>query len=115
VQLLRALSKRPDYKAVHDGLPILGVDGTLTDVLAADSPARGKVYAKTGTLTWDDIMNDRTLLTSKALAGTMTAASGRSLILALYVNGVPLPKGVTSMREAKVLGTLCEIIYRHAP
>jgi len=115
VQLLRALSKRSDYKALHDGLPILGVDGTLADIIAADSPARGKVYAKTGTLSWDDVMNGRTLLTSKALAGTMTAASGRSLILALYVNGVPLPKGVTSLREAKVLGRLCEIIYQHAP
>ena len=76
---------------------------------------RGKVYAKTGTLTWDDVMNDRTLLTSKALAGTMTTASGRSLVVALYLNGVPLPKGATSMREGKVLGQLCEIIYQHAP
>jgi D-alanyl-D-alanine carboxypeptidase/D-alanyl-D-alanine-endopeptidase (penicillin-binding protein 4) len=115
VQLLQALSKRPDYKTFHAGLPILGVDGTLADSVAADSPARSKVYAKTGTLSWDDVMNGRTLLTSKALAGTMTTARGRSLILALYVNDVPLPKGVTSMREGKVLGKLCEIIYKHAP
>ena len=115
VQLLQELSKRPEYKALHDSLPILGVDGTLVDAVAADSPARGKVYAKTGTLTWDDVMNGRMLLTSKALAGTMITARGRSLILALYVNSVPLPKGVTSLREGKVLGTLCEIIYEHAP
>jgi D-alanyl-D-alanine carboxypeptidase/D-alanyl-D-alanine-endopeptidase (penicillin-binding protein 4) len=115
VQLLRALAKRSDYQALHAALPILGVDGTLVDAVAADSPARGKVYAKTGTLTWDDIMNGRTLLTSKALAGTMTTASGRSLIVALYVNGVPLPKGVTATREGKVLGELCEIIYQHTP
>jgi D-alanyl-D-alanine carboxypeptidase/D-alanyl-D-alanine-endopeptidase (penicillin-binding protein 4) len=115
VQLLRALAKRSDYKALQAGLPILGVDGTLVDAVAADSPARGKVYAKTGTLTWDDVMNGRTLLTSKALAGTMTTVSGRSSIVALYVNGVPLPKGVTSAREGKALGTLCEIIYQHAP
>ena len=115
VQLLRALSKRSDYQAFHAGLPILGVDGTLVDAVAADCPARGKVYAKTGTLSWDDVMNGRTLLTSKALAGTMTSARGRSLVVALYVNGVPLPKGVTSTREGKVLGTLCELIYQHAP
>src|SRR5262249_35633335 len=114
-QLLRALAKRPDFKAIHAGLPILGVDGTLADAVAADSPARGKVFAKTGTLTWDDLMNGRSLLTSKALAGTMTTARGRSLIFALYVNGVPLPKGVTANREGKVLGRLCEIIYQHAP
>src|SRR5262249_2467847 len=29
VQLLRELAKRSDYKAIHAGLPILGVDGTL--------------------------------------------------------------------------------------
>jgi D-alanyl-D-alanine carboxypeptidase/D-alanyl-D-alanine-endopeptidase (penicillin-binding protein 4) len=115
VQLLRAFAKRSDYGGLHDGLPILGVDGTLADAVPADSPARGKVFAKTGTLTWDDLMNDRSLLTSKALAGTMTTAKGRSLIVALYVNGVPLPKGVTSMREGKVLGHLCEVIYQHAP
>lgn len=115
VQLLRALSKRTDYQALNAGLPILGVDGTLADAVAGDSPARGKVRAKTGTLTWDDLMNGRTLLTSKALAGTMTTARGRALILALYVNGVPLPKGVTATREGKVLGHLCEIIYEHAP
>jgi D-alanyl-D-alanine carboxypeptidase/D-alanyl-D-alanine-endopeptidase (penicillin-binding protein 4) len=115
VQLLRALSKRTDYQALHAGLPILGVDGTLADAVAADSPARGKVYAKTGTLTWDDTMNGRTLLTSKALAGTMITARGRSLTLALYVNGVPLPKGVTALREAKVLGRMCEMIHEHAP
>ncbi|HLJ96880.1 MAG TPA: D-alanyl-D-alanine carboxypeptidase/D-alanyl-D-alanine-endopeptidase [Gemmataceae bacterium] len=115
VHLLRALAKRADYKLFHAGLPILGVDGTLADAVGPDSPARGKVHAKTGTLTWDDLMNGRSLLTSKALAGTMTTANGRPLIVALYVNGVPLPKGVTSTREGKALGELCEIIYQHAP
>ena len=61
------------------------------------------------------IANFSVRLVSKALAGTMTTASGRSLIVALYVNGVSLPKGVTSTREGKVLGTLCEIIYQRAP
>ena len=60
-------------------------------------------------------MNDRQLLTSKALAGTMTTAKGRELTLAIYVNGVPLPKGVASSREGKAIGKLCEIIYVNAP
>jgi D-alanyl-D-alanine carboxypeptidase/D-alanyl-D-alanine-endopeptidase (penicillin-binding protein 4) len=115
VQLLLALAKRPDYPALHAGLPVLGVDGTLADAVLSDSPAKGKVQAKTGTLVWHDAMNDRGLLTSKALAGTMTTATGRSLTLAIYVNCVPLPKGVTASREGKVIGRLCEIIYEHAP
>jgi D-alanyl-D-alanine carboxypeptidase/D-alanyl-D-alanine-endopeptidase (penicillin-binding protein 4) len=115
VQLLRAMAKRPEYGVYHDGLPVLGVDGTLADAVPSDSPARGKVQAKTGTLYWHDVMSNRALLTSKALAGTMTTAKGRPLVVALYVNGVPLPRKVTPTREGKTLGHLCEIIYQHAP
>ncbi len=115
VQLLQALRKRPYWDVYKDSLPVLGVDGTLEGVVPATSPARGKVYAKTGTLTYDDLMNGRSLLRSKALAGVMTTASGRELVLAIFVNDVPLPPGVTSSREGKVLGKLCEIIYEHAP
>src|SRR5262249_32060677 len=74
VALLRARAKRPDYKYFHAGLPVLGVDGTLADALVGESPAKGKVQGKTGTYYWHDLMNDRGLLTSKALAGTMTTA-----------------------------------------
>jgi D-alanyl-D-alanine carboxypeptidase/D-alanyl-D-alanine-endopeptidase (penicillin-binding protein 4) len=115
VQLLRALAHRPDYRYLDAGLPVLGEDGTLADVVGPTSPACGKVRAKTGTLVWYDVMNERRLLTSKALAGTMTTAHGRPLTVALYVNSVPLPKGVTQQREGKVLGKLCELIYQYAP
>jgi D-alanyl-D-alanine carboxypeptidase/D-alanyl-D-alanine-endopeptidase (penicillin-binding protein 4) len=115
VQLLLAMAKRPDYEVYHAAFPVLGVDGTLADAVPAGSSAKGYVQAKTGTMLWQDLMNDRALVTSKALAGTMTTAKGRPLTLALYVNGVPLPKGVTPAREGKVLGRLCEIIYESAP
>jgi len=115
VALLQAMAKRSDYPVYRASLPVLGVDGTLVDVIGADSPARGKVHAKTGTLLWHDVMNDRTLLTSKALAGTLTTAKGRNLTIAMFVNGVPLPRGVTSTREGKVLGKLCEIIVQNGP
>jgi D-alanyl-D-alanine carboxypeptidase/D-alanyl-D-alanine-endopeptidase (penicillin-binding protein 4) len=113
VKLLQALAKRPDYSAFHAALPVLGVDGTLHDAVGPGSPARGKVLAKTGTLMWQDVMNDRLILRSKALAGTLTAANGRELIVALFVNDVPLPKGVQPTREGKLLGKLCEVIWQH--
>jgi D-alanyl-D-alanine carboxypeptidase/D-alanyl-D-alanine-endopeptidase (penicillin-binding protein 4) len=113
--LLQALAKRPDYPSFEAGLPILGVDGTLASAVGTDSPVRGHVLAKTGTLFWNDRMNDRSLLTSKALAGTMTTKSGRKLIVCIFVNNVPLPQGVTPSREGKVLGHLCEVIYQHVP
>lgn len=113
VQLLRALMKRPDYRYIEAGLPVLGVDGTLADVVPARSPARGKVRAKTGTLDWDDVMNERVLLRSKAIAGVMTTATGRRLVFAMFVNDVPLPPGVHASREGRALGHLCEILYEN--
>ncbi|MCI0463828.1 MAG: D-alanyl-D-alanine carboxypeptidase/D-alanyl-D-alanine-endopeptidase [Gemmataceae bacterium] len=116
VELLRALARRPDWKRFEAALPVLGVDGTLVDVVGPNSPARGSVKAKTGTYFWIDLLNGgRTLLTSKALAGTMRTARGRELVFAMFVNNVPLPPGVTAQREGRVLGQLCEIIHQHAP
>ncbi len=111
VQVLAGMAKRPEWEAYRAGLPALGVDGTLAKSVAEDSPARGKVFAKTGTWIWRDAMNNRFLLRSKALAGVMTTKAGRELFVAVYVNDVPLPPGVTSSREGKVLGKLCEILY----
>lgn len=115
VQLLRAMQKRSEWVAYKSALPILGVDGTLATVVGSDSPARGKVFAKTGTLFWDDSLNGRSMLTSKALAGVMTTKEGRELVFALFVNDVPLPSGVQPTRDGKVLGKLAEIVHEHAP
>jgi D-alanyl-D-alanine carboxypeptidase/D-alanyl-D-alanine-endopeptidase (penicillin-binding protein 4) len=115
VALLQAMAKRSDYPVYRDALPVLGVDGTLVDAVGGESPARGKIRAKTGTLLWHDGMNDRTLLTSKAMAGTLTTAKGRQLTMAMFVNGVPLPRGVTASRDGKVLGKLCEILVQNGP
>jgi D-alanyl-D-alanine carboxypeptidase/D-alanyl-D-alanine-endopeptidase (penicillin-binding protein 4) len=115
VQLLQGMSKRPEWEAYKAGLPVLGVDGTLADTVPATSPAKGKVFAKTGTLVWFDACNDRYLLRSKALAGTMTTQSGTPLFFAFYVNNVSLPDGVGVTREGQALGKLCEILYRAGP
>jgi D-alanyl-D-alanine carboxypeptidase/D-alanyl-D-alanine-endopeptidase (penicillin-binding protein 4) len=115
VQLLRAMQKRPEWEAYQAALPVLGVDGTLATVVGSDSPARGKVFAKTGTLFWDDALNGRSMLTSKALAGVMTTKDGRELAFAVFVNDVPLPSGVQPTREGKVLGKLAEIVYEYGP
>jgi D-alanyl-D-alanine carboxypeptidase/D-alanyl-D-alanine-endopeptidase (penicillin-binding protein 4) len=115
VQLLRAMAKRPEAKAYEAALPVLGVDGTLADVVGANSPARGAVRAKTGTYFWFDVLNGRSLLTSKALAGFLTTTRGRRLNFVMFVNNVPLPQDVTPLREGRVLGQLCEIIHQHAP
>ena len=115
VQLLQGMAKRDEWPAYKVALPVLGVDGTLVESAPADSTAKGKVFAKTGTLVWYDSVNDRFLLKSKALAGTMRTKNGTELHFAMIVNNVPLPKGVTAAREGKYLGKLCEKLYEHGP
>ncbi|MCE9529645.1 MAG: D-alanyl-D-alanine carboxypeptidase/D-alanyl-D-alanine-endopeptidase [Planctomycetes bacterium] len=113
VTLLQKMAERPEAEVYFNALPIIGVDGTLVNVLPPDSPVKGKVRAKTGTLVYHDLMNERVLLRSKALAGTMETAKGTKLYFAMFVNEVPLPRGAAASREGKILGKLCEIIHQH--
>lgn len=75
--LLRWIAAQPWAGAFRETLPIAGVDGTLARRFKA-TPLEGKLFAKTGTLN-----------ASNALAGYMTAKSGRTLIFAAYANDVP--------------------------
>jgi D-alanyl-D-alanine carboxypeptidase/D-alanyl-D-alanine-endopeptidase (penicillin-binding protein 4) len=115
VQLLQVLAKRPDYPVFRAALPVLGVDGTLADMVPPGSPVRGKARGKTGTYYIPPRGGWPGQLRVKALAGTMTTASGRTLLFAFYVNDVLLPPGVDAGRETRVLGRLCEILYEDAP
>jgi D-alanyl-D-alanine carboxypeptidase/D-alanyl-D-alanine-endopeptidase (penicillin-binding protein 4) len=74
-QLLAWASHQPWGRTWRDTLPIAGVDGTLANRFRT-SPLQGRMWAKTGTL-------DET----NALAGYLTAASGKTLAFAIVVNG----------------------------
>lgn len=111
VQLLTAMSKRPDFAVYRDGLPVLGEDGTLSTAVAEDSPARGHVRAKTGTLVWGDLLNHRTLLQSKALAGYVDAADGRRLAFAAFVNLASLRASSDREQVGRVLGKIAEKLH----
>jgi len=115
VDLLQAMAKHPASKEYFAALPVLGIDGTLAEAVAKDSPARGKARAKTGTLSWYDSQNDRMLLRSKALAGEIETAKGTKLYFAIFLNDMPLPKNKTAGDQGKVLGKICEIVYKHGP
>jgi D-alanyl-D-alanine carboxypeptidase/D-alanyl-D-alanine-endopeptidase (penicillin-binding protein 4) len=116
VQLLQAMRKRADWPVFEAALPILGVDGTLATVVKKDSPARGKVKGKTGTYGDNNLLMGRGHLRAKSLAGVMTTAGGKTLVFAIFVNDVPLPRGATSgLREGRVIGELCEILQQHTP
>ena len=118
VSLLTFMTTHKDFAAFRDGLPILGVDGTLSNTVDAGSPAKGKVLAKTGTIGLFDLMNNSGYVQIKAMAGYMTAASGRKLAFALFVNHVhptdaPDSKAVLALTNnvGADLARIAEIIY----
>lgn len=85
VQVQAIMAERPDAESWRATMPILGVDGSLADV-QADSPAAGKVFAKTGTLVGGDAFNGRLRLGTKTLGGVMDTESGRHLAFTIIVN-----------------------------
>jgi D-alanyl-D-alanine carboxypeptidase/D-alanyl-D-alanine-endopeptidase (penicillin-binding protein 4) len=118
VTLLRAMAARPEFAAYDAALPVLGRDGTLAKAVATDNPARGHAHAKTGTYFVMNLLDGSVVLTSKAMAGYLETASGRSLVFAAFVNNVPLdaPKPDRSISDAtaaagRLLGKLCEVLY----
>ena len=112
IGLLGAMSKRADFAAYYDALAVLGVDGTLVDAVGPGSIARGKIFAKTGTLVWEDTLNDRLLLLSKAMSGYVTSATGRKLAIGIYLNNVSVKDAKEIEDQGKVLGEIADLIYR---
>ncbi len=74
-RLLAYASTQPWGEAWRGSLPVAGVDGTLAGRFT-NSPLKGKMWAKTGTL------NE-----TNALSGYLTAASGKTLAFSILVNG----------------------------
>jgi D-alanyl-D-alanine carboxypeptidase/D-alanyl-D-alanine-endopeptidase (penicillin-binding protein 4) len=74
-KLLTYAARQPWGEAWRATLPIAGVDGTLAGRFK-NSPLKGKLWGKTGTLG-----------EANALAGYLTAASGKTLAFSIMVNG----------------------------
>lgn len=87
-EFLRGASEASWGAAFEDGLPILGVDGTLA-TNQAGTAAAGKVFAKTGTRV---AVTDagQGLVTGLTQVGYVDAASGRRLTYAVMVRDVPI-------------------------
>ncbi|MEO9170157.1 MAG: D-alanyl-D-alanine carboxypeptidase/D-alanyl-D-alanine-endopeptidase [Candidatus Baltobacteraceae bacterium] len=105
---------QPWYPALLHGLPTLGVDGTLFDI-QNDSPAKGKVFAKTGTWGSDNALNGDGLVT-KGLAGFVTTTSGRHVAFAFYINRMAGKQSVDSSKDGahaagEMLGAMATATY----
>lgn len=91
VKLLRWIDAQPWAGRWRASLPVAGVDGTLA-ARFRDTPLQGRLFAKTGTLN-----------ATNALAGSMVAASGRTLRFAVYANDVPGDAGSTAAIDRALL------------
>ncbi len=84
-------------------LPVLGHDGTLRSIQRDTRAASAKaVRAKTGTLSYSNVLNGGALMESKALAGFISSASGRELAFAIFFSNVPF----ADEREPDAIGNL---------
>ena len=83
--LLSYWLKQPQAETFRQMLPELGVNGSLASD-CTDCPARGKVFAKTGTVALPDLVNQR-LIQAESLGGYMEVGDGRFHVFYLVVNG----------------------------
>jgi PBP4 family serine-type D-alanyl-D-alanine carboxypeptidase len=88
VKYLALMARQKNFRNFYDALPILGRDGTLWDT-QRDSPAVGRLRAKTGTHAAEDLLNEQYLLNGKGLAGYLETKNGKQLIVAIFANHVP--------------------------
>jgi D-alanyl-D-alanine carboxypeptidase/D-alanyl-D-alanine-endopeptidase (penicillin-binding protein 4) len=93
--LLAYASRQPWGASWRSALPVAGVDGTLSNRFT-NSPVKGKLDAKTGTL--GEV---------RGLSGYMTTASGRTLALSILVND----HQPDSKAEGKAMDQLVEMIW----
>jgi serine-type D-Ala-D-Ala carboxypeptidase/endopeptidase (penicillin-binding protein 4) len=86
VRLLAAMSRRDEYDAFVDSLPVAGQDGTLKDRMRR-SPARWRCRGKTGTLS-----------NVSALSGYCEVLDGDTYAYSILMNGV-YPSGARVLQD----------------
>ena len=85
IPLLRYWTTRPEAELFRESLPILGVNGDLA-LYTADTPARGKVFAKTGTVAIPNSLNGAILVKGRAMAGYLDTGGGHYQVFNLVFN-----------------------------
>ncbi|WP_371484086.1 D-alanyl-D-alanine carboxypeptidase/D-alanyl-D-alanine-endopeptidase [Kitasatospora sp. NBC_00315] len=76
----------PDADAFRLSLPILGVDGSNGIDCTTDCPAKGKVFAKPGTILGEDLLNQRLEVGAQEEAGYLQTDDGCLHLFYIGVN-----------------------------
>jgi len=110
VHYLAWASRQSWYPQFFRGLPIMGVDGTLAKIQTG-SPARGKVFAKTGTDGSSNPLRNAQVI-SKGLAGYLTTSHGRHVAFAFYLDHIEGPANEDTGNVAgEILGSMATATY----
>ena len=112
VEVLHYWLEQPEAATFRSLLPILGVDGSLATV-CTNCPARGKVFAKTGTNGRVDYPNLR-IITDKALAGYLEVRPGQYYVFYLIVNGAVAQDINGLINVGNDLGAIANILQQEA-
>jgi D-alanyl-D-alanine carboxypeptidase/D-alanyl-D-alanine-endopeptidase (penicillin-binding protein 4) len=86
VQLLTYWLHTKDFKAFLATLPILGVNGSNA-ISCPNCAAKGKVFAKPGTIVAPDFLNDRLAVQDQSEAGYLRTNDGCWWVFAVFMNG----------------------------
>jgi D-alanyl-D-alanine carboxypeptidase/D-alanyl-D-alanine-endopeptidase (penicillin-binding protein 4) len=87
IEILHYWLKQPQFDTFRKMLPEMGVNGSLASQgICKDCPAKGKVFAKTGTVGNDDLLNGR-VIQAESLGGYLEVAPGRYNLFYVVENG----------------------------
>jgi D-alanyl-D-alanine carboxypeptidase/D-alanyl-D-alanine-endopeptidase (penicillin-binding protein 4) len=115
-RLLRAMIDRPVFADYREALPVIGGPGLLTEIeqISNDptlSGSIGNISAKTGTFATGT--EEGIQIRARALAGYITARSGREIVFALTVNEVgPFADFVDAIEVFNDLDVIAAILWR---
>jgi serine-type D-Ala-D-Ala carboxypeptidase/endopeptidase (penicillin-binding protein 4) len=99
VRFLRWTQSRSWAGVFKAGQPVLGESGSLAGN-GIDSPAKGKLAAKTATSAHPEPGTGRVLFNVQRLAGFMTTSEGRKLVFDVAVSGGTYPDVLTGLVQA---------------
>jgi D-alanyl-D-alanine carboxypeptidase/D-alanyl-D-alanine-endopeptidase (penicillin-binding protein 4) len=90
IDWLAYIQSQPWGDVFEDGLPVLGERGSLV-ASGTDSPAKGKVKAKTGTAVSVEPVTDRMFVGVQGLAGYLDVGDGRTLLFVVAASEAIFP------------------------
>jgi len=110
-QFLLMMARQKDFADFRSSLPILGRDGTLWNI-QSNSPAAGRVFAKTGTHVLYNALGNGLVINGKGLAGYIDTRSGKRLAFCAYFNHVPVSLDLNDLTKVSdLLGQIAVAAY----